>query len=148
MIIKFQLINDKFTYAKEDLERIAEFKRSMNESEYGVMTLVKWGTGRSLMQNARLHALFQRIIDQHGIPMSQIKNMFCIEYGIALTWEEFLLDPPVWTFRVVEHEGRKWVRKSTTAYSMREFNNLMKNVELYCNENDIDISDIMQDKLL
>lgn len=91
------------------------------------------GADRSLNQNALFHKLVDRYSKTIGEGRDYCKDELCINFGIAVEIDvadgfglaNTFMEPPPWPGHLVMLWSRYFIRKSTTAYTVKEMNELI-----------------------
>lgn len=92
------------------------------------------GADRSLNQNALFHKMVDRYAQTIGEGRIYCKDELCVNFGIAVEIDfsdgfdvaNFFMEPPDWPGHPVMLWSRYFYRKSTSAYTVREMNELIE----------------------
>ena len=121
-------------------DRLEAFKSTLTE---GQSVTVEFSVNRHHSERAfkMLHALLGDLSRGLGIDKIRLKDQLCCLYGVAVPLSEALNNIPTWPGHLVApwEDGKAWIRKSTTAYTVDEMNALISGAQLMALENDVAI---------
>lgn len=91
------------------------------------------GADRSLNQNAFFHKLVDRYAQTIGESRTYCKDELCIQWGVAVEIDmsdgfdvaNRFMEPPPWPGHLTMIWGRYFIRKSTSAYTVKEMTALI-----------------------
>lgn len=140
-----------------DTEKLAEFKRSCVKGRMIAMTLSYWEDARSRAQQGLAHEMLGRYARATGTAMQVIKDRIKYELGHWIPLhriESGDVDPPSWRGKIIDvHRIDSTARvhldlslillRSEADYTVTMERDLIDRVIYECQENDVDIEDIL-----
>lgn len=140
----------------EEPERIAEWKVQLEEGAAVAVTFELWSEARTRRQQALLHELLGRYAREIGESLQSLKDRIKVDLGFWLPADKILLgelDPPTWRGKFVDlHAFYPELHAEMTLILLRSEADYTKHMEgefvdrvIYeCQENHVDIEDILQ----
>lgn len=111
-----------------------QFTERLDEGAEVLAELRVVGADRSLNQNALFHKLVDRYAQTIGEDRVYAKDELCIHWGVAVEIDvsdpfgtaNSFLEAPEWPGHLCMHWSRYFFRKSTSAYTVKEMNELIE----------------------
>ena len=135
----------------QEPDRIAEYKRSLNEGAVLAMTMEPWEDRRTRAQQGLLHEMLGRLAREQGMSLEVVKVQLKIELGYYIPLDKLALARPKWRGRIVDlasvYDGDPETYvflRSEADYTKRMEGEFIDRVMVACSEAGVDISDIME----
>jgi len=145
MTVAMVKIGENLSLVDSEAQRFREYKASVSEGEL-VEADFRSPSKKATAQQARLfHPLAHRYAATLGYNQVEAKHELCILFGVSVSMGQALEAPPSWSGYAVEYHGVKYLRKSTTQYTVAEYKDLIDGTVHACIEADVDIEDIMRE---
>lgn len=144
------MITVKATYAggsiiPEEVDKIAEFKKTLEDGDAVELTFRKWQLTRSQRAFNLLHAALGRYSKALGLNLLHVKDEMCLQAGVFIIYNEHFT-PPSWGGHFIEYQGDIYFRKTTNEYTVSEMYELIKYAIVASQENHVDVEDLIKDK--
>lgn len=139
-----------------DKEKMAEFKRSCVKGRMIAMTLEYWEDARTSRQQSLLHSLLGRYARTIGVGMQWLKDRIKTDLGYWLPADKIMdgtVDMPSWRGKFIDlhtiypelhPEWSLILLRSESDYTVAMERDFVDRVIYECQENDVDIEDILQ----
>jgi len=122
--------------------KIEQYKQTLDEGQELELTFKNWEETRSGQAFRFFHVIVKRYADSLGLSQVWAKHELCINFGIALEYnDEF--QPPDWSGHFVDYHGTIYFRKTTNEYKAGEMVQLIKGSIQALQDNGIDTEDLI-----
>lgn len=128
-----------------DKQRLADFKTRISEGEVVQVNFSQESPPASVKARRYFHLIRDAYARSMGYEREYAKDELCIGFGIAVSLQDALEDPPKWSGHLRKIWGKEYVRKSTAAYTTDELIGLIEGSIRACVENGIDIQELVAD---
>ena len=141
MIASMVKINGMLRVIDSDRPALDSWKMKVSEGQIVHVNFAKEAPPASIQARKLFHLLRDRYSAGMGYSKEYAKDELCVLFGVSVTMEEALESRPKWAGHICELWGREYIRKTTTAYTDTEMNDLIAGTEKACVENGVDIEE-------
>lgn len=141
-MITVKAIYSSGTIIPEEVDKLRDFKKSLDDGTVVEITFKKWESTRSDRAFRYFHALLNRYSKSLGLDMLAAKDETCLQAGVWIPYND-RFQPPTWGGHFIEYQGEIYFRKTTNEYTVPEMCDLIKYLLMACQANGVDVDDLL-----